>query len=215
VVQNQTVKLKNMKKNLLLALAFAGLATSLQANTVVFDSTVWGTSGDLGVSSQTFNSGGVSLNISTTSSGAGGPASSAHLYAKNGGGDETGLGVIPAPEFEINPDTGLTILVPSGGLLSIFLGSVQSGEAATVFWGTTFGATTFGFPLVTSNGSVNVSSVPAGDYITIYGSGIGGQNVLLDTVVANGPSVPDGGTTLAMLGSALTVLGLARRKLVA
>ena len=215
MVQKQTVKLKNMKKNLLMALAFAGLATSLHANTVTFDSTVWGTSGDLGVSSQTFSSGGVNLNISTTTSAAGGPTSTAHLYAKNGGGDETGLGVTPAAEFEINPTIGLTILVPSGGLLSLTLGSVQSGEAATVFWGTSFGATTFGFPLVTANGPVNVSSVPAGDYITIYGSGIGGQNVLLDTVVANGPSVPDGGTTLAMLGGALTVLGLVRRKLVA
>ena len=215
MVQNQTVKLKYMKTNLLLALAFAGLATSLQANTVTFDSTVWGTGGDLGVSSQTFSSGGVSLNISTTTSGGGGPTSTAHLYAKNGGGDETGLGVIPATDFEINPTIGLTILVPSGGLLSLSIGSVQATEAATIFWGTTFGATTFGLPLVTANGPVNVSSIPAGDYITIYGSGIAGQNVLLDSVVANGPSVPDGGTTLAMLGGALTMVGLIRRKLVA
>ena len=205
-------KIKNMNtKHILLAVACAGLATSLHANTVTFDSTVFGT-GDLGGPSETFNSGGVSLTIATTDG-------TTHLYGKvtSGNPGETGLGINAGLDFEVTSGIGLNITVPTLGLVSLSFGSVQANENVKLT--DSNGILGSGVTLsgdINSLASFNASSLPATDVITVFATGSAtGADVLLDTVVANAPTVPDGGTTVALLGAALTMLGLVRRKLVA
>jgi hypothetical protein len=194
-----------MKKNLILALACAGLATSLHANSFTFNN--FG-SGDLGAGAQTFSSTPAGLTLTVTTD----PAN--HLFGKTGGGDETGLGLTGTADNEITPTTWISLTVPTGYSLNlVFLGSVQAGEKAFIYSGTTAGAQTTLLHTSVGDDSFDVSGVTG--FITIIGGGPGGANVLLDSVTASTPNVPDGGTTLALLGGALTVLGLVRRKLVA
>jgi hypothetical protein len=93
----------------------------------------------------------------------------------------------------------------------VFLGSVQPGESALVYWSTklgVLGTTLIG--TVTGDGFVDISGYNMTGYIGITA---GTGNVLIDGVTGTA-DVPDSGTTVAMLGCALTALGLARRKLV-
>lgn len=196
-----------MKINkVLLSLTALGMALAAQANTITFTFLENG-NGDLGPSS-TFTEGGITL-TATASPGE-------HLYAKNGGGDENGLGLAALDDHEIDADHFIQLTVPTvpgSSLKLLFLGSVQPGELANLYFSTTLGV--LGSPIlggtVTSDGFFDISSLGPG-YIGITGGGIAGGNVLLDAVTAE---VPDCGMTFAMLAGTFTVLGIARRKLIA
>lgn len=194
-------------KTLLSILACAGLTMAAQANTVTFNS--FG-SGDLGSGAKTFTSGGIGLTIT--------PSPGQDLYGKTSGGDETGLGLSGTAQNEITSSTYIALTVPTvpvSDLHLLFFGSVQTGEIANVYFSTTLGDTSPGAFLgqvVGADGSFDVSGHTSG-YIMITGGGTGGANVLLDSVTAT--TIPDGGTTVALLGFALTALAVGRRKLVA
>ena len=179
-------------------------AAAAGANTITFTFLEDGP-GDLGSPTRTFTDSGISL--TATSSGP-------NLYAKTGGGDENGLGLLGTLDNEITPKTFIQLTVPTSPISSlklIFLGSVQSGEIADIYFSPTLGSLGTLIGTVGSDGSFDISAIGPG-YIGITGGGTGGANVLLDSVTA---TIPDGGTTVALLGSALTLLGVFRRKLVA
>jgi len=162
--------------------------------------------GDLGSSTRTFTEMGVSL--TATSSGP-------NLYAKSSGGDETGLGLVGTADHEITGRTFIQLTMPTVPLSSlkfIFLGSVQQGELANIYFSPVPGVLGTKLGTVTSDSSFDISGLGAG-YLGISGGGKGGADVLLDSVTAD-VRVPDSGTTVAMLGCALAALGLVRRKLV-
>ena len=192
-------------QKLLLGLASMGLAVAAQGNAINYTFLENGANVDLGASS-TFVENGVSLTAYAS------PGQ--ELYAKMEGGDENGLGIASDPDHEINPNTFVQLQVPTSPISTlhlVFLGSVQPGESALVYWSTTqglLGSTLIGS--VTGDGFVDISGYNMDGYIGITA---GTGNVLIDGVTATA-DVPDSGTTVAMLGCALTALGLARRKLV-
>ena len=190
-------------QKLILSLLLMGFAIAAQANTVLFTFLENGM-GDLGPSS-TFVKGGISLTAFAS------PGQD--LFAKMAGGDETGLGIASDPDHEINPNTFIQLKVPTiplSSLQMIFLGSVQSGESAEVYWSPTLG--TLGSTLIgtlTGDGFIDISGYNTSGYIGVTA---GTGNVLIDGVTATA-EVPDSGTTVVLLGCALTALSLARRKL--
>jgi hypothetical protein len=187
---------------LILAAASMACALAAHANTVTFTFLEHGL-GTLG-NSATFTEGGINL-TATASPGQ-------LLYAKNGGGDETGLGIAGEVDHEIDGSHFLQLTLPTtpgSNLKMIFLGSVQQGELAKIYFSHTLGV--LGSPIgqVSSDGSFDISSLGAG-YLGISGGGTGGADVLLDCVTA---PAPDAASTFALLGMGLTGLGLVRRKL--
>lgn len=115
-----------MKITLLSVVAFLCLAlTSASADTFTFDFS--STPGN--TSMQTYSANGFTI---TATSGAG-----TDLFFKTGGGDETGLGLTPTSQNEINVGQSITFdlssLVSSNvSSVSIALGSIQSGESGQV-----------------------------------------------------------------------------------
>jgi hypothetical protein len=194
-----------MKKLLITTLACTAVALASQAATVTFNN--FG-SGDLG-STEDFTSGGITLSAT---------ASPGHnLFGKTAGGDETGLGLTGTTDNEITPSTWVALTVPTvppSIMELVFLGSVQSGEIANIYFTTDLSdPTQLLLGSVTSDGSFSVAGKYSGaGFIVITGGGTGGANVLLNSVTVT-PTVPDSGTTVALLGGALTLLGFARRKL--
>ena len=193
-----------------MSLACMGLAVAAQANTITWNFQENGT-GNLGSTTSTFTESGYSL----TATGYGG----GNLWVKNSGGDENGLGLQNTQDHEITGNTMIQLTLPTAppsNLQLVIIGSVQSGEKASVYWsptaGSLLGSTLIG-SLTGVDGSVNVAGYNTG-FISIVGGGSGGANVLLDSVSAI-VNVPDGGTTVALLGGALTALGFIRRKMVA
>ena len=204
------------------ALAAMGFAVSVQANTATItfqeNDSPANTSTTLGTTS-TFTDGGASL--MAAGFGPGGPVD---LYAKYTSGDpsETGLGLVndPSGEHEIIPGSFIQLTVPpspAGSTLELIIaGSVQSTESALVKFTTTAGS--FGGTTIVGTAGPGTDQVKF--IIGALGNGYsdisaGSGNVLLDSATILLPTVPDGGTTVAMLGGALTLLGLARRKLIA
>ena len=95
---------------------------------------------------------------------------------------------------------------------SISFGSTTGGEIADIYFSTTLGAlgtligavtsnTTFAIPLADQGGYIGVAS-PNGN--VLFASATGVNNTV---------GVPDGASTVAMLGGSMMVLGLSRRKL--
>ena len=202
-------------KFFLTALVIVGFGVAAQATPITFNFFENGL-GTLGTSS-TFTESGVSVTAYGFTSG--GVATA--LYAKNGGVGEMGLGIASDSDHEINSSTfvQLNLTTLSGSSLSsLFFGSVQSGETALIYFSNTLGL--LGAPIgsVTSDSTFDVTSYLNG-YVGVTTSGVQGYvdpNVLITTLTANTTNrVPDGGTTLALLGGALTALALIRRKLVA
>ena len=197
--------MKNLINTKLLAgITCLALTAGYQANAATFTFLEDGT-GDLGSPTATFTEDGISL--TATSSGP-------NLFAKTGGGDETGLGLAGTSDNEITSSTFIQLTVPTvpvSSLQLLFLGSVQSGEMAQIYFSTTLGTLGSLIGTVNADGSFDVSGLGPG-YIGIAGGGTGGANVLLDSVTA---TIPDGGTTVVLLGSSLTALGFMRRKLLA
>ena len=192
-----------------------GFAGAAQANTVMINFQDHGT-GDLGSGPITFTENGASI----TAEGFG--PGNHDLYAKftMGNLSETGLGLAnDTVDHEILPGSfiqlDLASLLPKGSVLTLLVtGSIQAGESAEVFLGTTSG--TIGSTPVAGNGvsgareSFNITATTGFLDITA-----GAGNILLDSVTVVTPNVPDGGTTIVLLGGAITALGLIRRKLMA
>ena len=200
------------KKQLLTALAAIGFAATFNANALTFSFLENGI-GDLGSNTRNFTESGVTL----TATGYGLGPNIVHLWAKNDGGDENGLGLSNDSEHEIKPGSFIQLTVPTSPVTTfdfVIAGSVQSGESAKVYFSPTAGV--LGTILIGTlngvDGSVPIPSIYQNGYIDITA---GTGNVLLDGASVTVPSVPDGGLTVALLGGALSLLGFARRKLVA
>jgi len=191
-------------QKLILGFASMGLAIAAQGITINYTFLENGANVNLG-SSSTFTENGISLTAYAS------PGQ--ELYAKMGGGDENGLGIASDSDHEINPKTYIQLQVPTSPISTlhmVFLGSVQPGESAQIYWSSTLGTLGSWIGAVTGDGSFDISAYNITGYIGITA---GTGNVLIDGVTATA-DVPDSGTTVAMLGCALTALGLARRKLV-
>jgi hypothetical protein len=201
---------KTMKKTILTAVAAIALGTAVQAVPVTFTFLENGGDVNLGASS-TFTQSGSQVEAWALGSNPG------DLYAKNHGGDENGLGLTsdPSGDNEITPGKYIQILGLGGfDITSISIGSDTPPDGAAVYWSSASGIG--GLHLIGDYGSdqtVNVSAWGS-DYITL---GATDGNVLFDTAVGNQPvtTVPDGGSTVLLLGSVLTGLGLIKRKLMA
>jgi hypothetical protein len=200
--------------SLVTMLGCLGVAAVAQAGTVSINFQQNGT-GDLGAGAKTFTQDGVSLTAQGFSASGG-----VDLWAKTSGDPtETGLGLANDPnDHEILPGSFVQLTVPpsgvSGAILTLIMtGSIQSGEIVDVRFGNTSG--TLGTTVIgTQTGGGTASfTIPSGTGFVDVTSDAG--NVLLDAAVITTPNVPDGGTTIVLLGGAITALGLIRRKLMA
>jgi hypothetical protein len=212
--KNQHNESTTMKNNWFLTMtACVGFAAAAQATDVTIDFQNHGT-GNLGVTTDTFSDGGASIVASGFS--ATGPVD---LWVKSGSPSETGLGLAnDTTDHEILPGSFIQLTVPPappGSTLKLVVtGSIQSGESVEVFFGATSG--TIGSTPITGgsvSGDQQTFLIPAGDQSGFIDVTAGAGNILLDSAVVTIPNVPDGGLTIALLGGALTALGLARRKL--
>ena len=202
-------------KNILAVTALVGLSASLQAAPITFDFLSNGANVALG-SQSTFTQSGASLTAYAS------PGQT--IYAKDfgAGSGEQGLGLTsdPSGQNEIWGSTFIQLLsstsVSGFAIDSITAGSTSGGEVSTIYYSTVLG--TLGVPIgsVSANVAFAISSIYQNGYLGFGATGSTGTqkgpNVLLGPVTGH---VPDGGTTVAMLGGALTALGLIRRKLVA
>jgi opacity protein-like surface antigen len=196
-----------MKKSLLAAIAVLALGTAAQATPITFTFQENGHNTALG-SSSTFTEG--SSQIEAWALG----ANPGNLYAKFQGGDENGLGLTsdPTHDNEITKGSYIQLLgLAAFDITSILIGSDTPPDGAQIYYSSTAGLG--GLHLITTltaDGSVDLSAY-AGDYITV---GASAGNVLIDSVTGV-QGVPDGGSTVLLLGSVLTGLGLIKRKLMA
>jgi hypothetical protein len=217
-IMQQHERSKHMKYKLtIIIMALAGavvaLATQANATTITYNFQENGSNLDLGPTS-TFTEGGFSLTASgfLTSGGA------TDLYAKNLGGDEIGLGttIDPSHQNEIVTTDFIQLTLPttppSTATLAL-LASVQNGEQALVYFTTTAGslagATLIG-TITNADGSV---TIPAGDQTGFIDITAGKANVLLAGFQVTTPTVPDGGSAVALLGIALAAIEGLRRAL--
>jgi len=193
-------------------MALAGIAWVGQANAAAinFNFQENGSNLDLGPTS-TFTESGFSL----TASGFLTAGGTTNLFAKSLGGTETGLGTTsdPTGQHEIVTTNFVQLTLPTtppSNFSMVLLTSVQPGESAQVFFtttpGTLAGATLIG-TVSNANGSI---SIPAGDQTGFIDVTAGAANVLLAGAQIT-TSVPDGGSTVALLGVALTAVEGVRR----
>jgi fibronectin-binding autotransporter adhesin len=211
-----------MNNKFIAAVAAIGFAAAMDASALTYtiDFQQYGQNVNLGPT-KTFTSGPVSIAAAGFTTG----GSSVDLFAKYSSGNpsETGLGLAnDLPDHEINTSSFVQLALPPGGPVGttldvVLTGSLQTGETADIRLGTAngvLGSTVIGTHSGGDTWSFNIPAADnvAGNYIDITADN---GNVLLDSVQISTPSVPDGGLTVAMLGGALTLLGFARRKLVA
>ena len=201
-------------KLVVVTLGWMGVALATHAGTLTFTFLENGPNLDLGNTS-TFTEGGTSLMASGFTA-AGSPSD---LFSKftSGNPGETGLGMVvdSGNDHEIDPAHFIQLDMSNlkgTASSSLWLGSVQSGESGVVYAtmtpGSLVGATAIG--TLTSDGSLNITSwVNAGDFIDITA---GSQNVVISSLTATSRDVPDTGSTVLLLGAALSGLGLVRRK---
>ena len=195
-----------MKNKILTTLAVIGFAVAAQATPVSWDFQQYGV-GSLGVGTKTFTS--TSGGVLITAYASAGDT----LYAKNNGAGEVGLGLVGLPNNEITPGHFIQFglpTTPATSLVMTFLQSIQANESATLWYSTVLG--TLGAQVGTLNGD---GSFDFSAYSTGYiGVSAGAGDVLVGTVSAD-LRTPDGGSTMLLMGGALTALGLIRRKLTA
>jgi hypothetical protein len=200
---------------IIMALAAIGmaLATQAKATTITYNFQENGSNLDLGATS-TFTESGFSLTASgfLTSGGA------TDLYAKNLGGDEIGLGTThdPSHQNEIVTDDFIQLTLPTtppSNFQLVLLASVQSGEQALVYFTTTAGTLTGATLIGTVTGTDGSVTIPSGDQTGFIDITAGKANVLLAGVQIATPSVPDGGSAVALLGIALAAIEGLRRAL--
>ena len=206
--------MKHKFTTIIMALAGLGVALSTHANavTLTYNFLENGSNTGLGATS-IFTEGGFSLTANGFLT-AGGPTG---LYAKSLGVGETGLGTTsdPSGEHEIVTTNFVQLTLPTSPPSTfgmVLLASVQEGEQAKVYFtttpGTLTGATLIG-TVTNSDGSI---TVPAGDQTGFIDITAGAANVLLEGATIT-TSVPDGGSTIALLGVALGGIEGARRML--
>jgi hypothetical protein len=190
-------------KNIIAVAALVGLGMSAQAITITFLEN--GNNVVLG-SSSTFNEPGASLTAYASSG--------QSLFGKNLGAGETGLGINsdPSGQHEIYGSTFIQLLSnPSVfAVSSVSFNSVTGGEIANVYYSAVLGSLGILIGTTSSNSTFLINSIYQNGYI---GVASGAGNVLLAS--ATGTAVPDGGTTVAMLGGVLAAIGMIRRKLFA
>ena len=188
---------------IIIALGGIGVMLAGQANAVTFTFQENGSNANLGATS-IFSHGGLSLTVSGFLTGGGSTA----LYAKNLGFAETGLGLArdPSGDNEITNDDFVQLTLPTtppSTFNMVVAASVQPGESALVYFttiaGSLTGATLLG-TITTEGGSI---TIPAGDQIGFLDITAGSHNVLLQSVTFTPTTVPDTGSTLALLGMAL------------
>lgn len=193
--------------------AAMGIISAAQSSAVTFTFLENGNNLDLGPSS-TFIEGAFSLTASgfLTSGG------TTDLYAKSepeiGGSSEIGLGTTsdPTGDHEITADNFIQLTLPTippSNVLQVFLGSVQAGESAEVFFtqtaGTLSGATLIG-TVSNADGSV---TVPAGDQTGFVDITAGQANVLLTGVIITA-AVPEPSVMSFLPVGGILVLFLSR-----
>ena len=189
-------------KNIIAITLLAGLGMSAQAVSLNYTFQDYGV-GTLGASKAFTQSG-----YTVTATGVGDT-----LYAKNSGAGEIGLGTTTDADHEITSQAWVQLDVSqlSGATLAtIFLSSVQTGETAKVWFSDVSGTLGTLISTLTADGSLDITSYLSHRYIDVTA---GSGDVLIAGLSATTRNVPDGGTTVAMLGAALTGLGLIRRKL--
>lgn len=200
-----------MKNKILTTLAVIGFAVAAQAVPVTFNFLENGSNLALGNTS-TFTEGGVSITAYASGRDI--------LYAKNlGVGVETGLGLTsdPSGQNEITPGHFIQLGLPTTPITALsllFVQSVTGGETALIYHSATLGVLGTLIGTLTGSGqSIDVSAFTTG-YIGVTAGTGGGQNVLIESLTAE-LRTPDGGSTMLLMGSALTAIGLIRRKLTA
>jgi hypothetical protein len=206
--------MKHRFTTIIMALAGLGVALATHANavTLTYNFLENGSNAGLGATS-IFTEGGFSLTANGFLT-AGGPTG---LYAKSLGVGETGLGTTsdPSGDHEIVTTNFVQLTLPTSPPSTfgmVLLASVQQGEQAKVYFtttpGTLIGATLIG-TVTNSDGSI---TVPAGDQTGFIDITAGVANVLLEGATIT-TSVPDGGSTIALLGVALGGIEGVRRML--
>lgn len=190
-------------------MALAGvMAFATQANAITFTFQENGP-GDLGSNHSVFVESGFSLTVDAFLNN-GDPT---NLFAKNLGGDETGLGTTSDPTHQNEIWTGdfiqLTLPTsPASNFQLVLVGSVQAGEEADIYFSNTLGVLGAQIGTLTSDGSF---SIPAADQTGFIGITAGKANVLLNSATIT--TVPDGGSAVALLGIALAAIEGLRRTL--
>jgi hypothetical protein len=145
------------------------------------------------------------------------------LYAKNEGPGEVGLGTGSDSEHEINTGNFVQISLLTSPIMKIIgftFGSIQTstlGERVDIYYSTTLGVlgTLLGSVYGTGSGITGSFDVSSYSYTTgYYGITAGVGNIELGSMTVDVPStVPDVASTAALLGGAMTAVGLLRRKL--
>jgi hypothetical protein len=192
-------------KNIIAVTALVGMGISAQATTINFLEN--GSSVALG-SQSTFTESGASLTAYASSG--------STLFAKATGPGETGLGITsdPSGDNEIWGQTFVQLLSSTSGgfdVTSIGVSSVQTPDVAGIYFSAVQGVLGVQIGTLLADGSFSIASIYQNGYIGV--AAVPG-NVVLASATGNA-SVPDGGTTVAMLGLGLTAVGLLRRKLAA
>ena len=125
-----------------------------------------------------------------------------------------GINSDPTGDHEIWGQTFVSILsstITGFDVQSISFGSVTGGEIADIYFSSTLGSLGTLIGAVTSNTSFSIASIYQNGYLSVASPN---GNVLLGSATGiNLVGVPDGASTVAMLGGSMMVLGLIRRKL--
>jgi hypothetical protein len=200
-----------MKKTIILTvLALVGAGIAAQATPVTFSFLENGANVNLG-STSTFTQGGDTLTAYAS------PGQ--QLYAKSTGGGEIGLGIAsdPAGQHEIYGSTFVQLLGTSSELItSLFTENNNDQDLAFIYASTTLGTLgTLLTPIAVNGPFVIPTAYQDGFYIGIANGYPGGNTWVGATVVNTVSTVPDGGSTVLLLGSVLTGIGLIKRKLMA
>jgi len=196
-----------MRKTIILsALAAVAMGVTAQATPVTFTFLENGVNVSLG-SSSTFTEGSDTLTAYAS------PGQT--LFAKSSGGGEIGLGITsdPAGQHEIYGSTFVQLLgTSSEAITSLFTENNNDQDLAFIYASTTLGTLGTLLTPIAVNGTFDIpTEYQTGFYIGIA-NGYPGGNTWVGSTVVN-KNVPDGGSTVLLLGSVLTGFGLIKRKL--
>ena len=200
-----------MKRLLTIAALFlAGGLSSTFATSYVFNFSPSGPGHNVGPT-ENYSAGGATLAASGWLVAGG----ATDLYQKYTAGQsyETGLGVAADPDHEIPPpyfvQLDVSDLIAKGfDWISFTLGSLQTGEQANVYGITTSGTLSGATLLTTLTGTPLEQTwgiALTGNYLYFgfTGGGATGADPVLESATAN---VPDGGSVILLLGSALLAI---------